>query len=101
MYVSVYSGLWEVSIYIHLNARGKGIGNLLLQALIKKSDVADFWTLQAAIFPENNTSIQPHKKNGYRIIGIRERIGKVNGIWRDNLFLERRSVTVGVDLLLT
>lgn len=79
--------------------KGKRIGNLLQQALIKKSEVAGFGTLQAAIFPENNISIQLHKKNGFRIIGIRERIGKVNGIWRDNLFLERRSVTVGVDII--
>ncbi|MFB5086893.1 hypothetical protein PGC35_06665 [Psychrobacillus sp. PGGUH221] len=55
LYVSVYSGVWEVSIYIYPNAKGKGIGNLLLQALTKKSEVAGYWTLQAAIFHENNT----------------------------------------------
>ncbi|BDH63580.1 phosphinothricin acetyltransferase [Ureibacillus massiliensis 4400831 = CIP 108448 = CCUG 49529] len=92
----VYSGVGEISIYIHPNAKGKGIGNLLLQTLINKSEEQGFWTLEAKIFLENEASIHLHKKNGFKVVGIREKIGKRDGVWRDNIFLERRSKVVGV-----
>ncbi|WP_342598285.1 N-acetyltransferase family protein [Psychrobacillus sp. FSL H8-0483] len=94
---TVYVGVGEVSIYVHPNSKGKGIGNLLLQLLIKASEEHGFWTLQASIFPENIASIHLHQKNGFREVGIRERIGKIDGVWRDNVFLERRSVLVGMN----
>ncbi|KGR74257.1 GNAT family N-acetyltransferase [Ureibacillus sinduriensis] len=91
----VYSGVGELSIYVHPGAKGKGIGNLLLTNLIRKSEAEGFWTLEAKIFPDNEASIQLHMKNGFRIVGIREKIGKLNGIWKDNLLLERRSQSIG------
>lgn len=93
----VYAGVAEVSVYVAANARGKNIGSLLLQAVINESEQNDIWTLQSGIFPENHASIAMHEKNGFRIIGYREKIGKMGNVWRDNISLERRSQTVGVD----
>jgi L-amino acid N-acyltransferase YncA len=92
----VYGGVAEVSVYVSNSARGKGIGKELLRNLIENSESNQFWTLQAGIFPENKASIKIHEENGFRIIGTREKIGKMNGIWRDTLILERRSSRVGV-----
>jgi L-amino acid N-acyltransferase YncA len=92
----VYAGVAELSIYIAADYRGKGIGKLLLTKLVEDSENAGFWTLQAGIFPENAASIQLHKSCGFREIGYRERIGQMNGIWRNNIILERRSNIVGV-----
>ena len=87
----VYAGVAEVSVYISENFRGKGIGKLLLEKLVQESEQARIWTLQAGIFPENTASIQLHKKCGFREVGIREKIGKMNGVWRNVVLLERRS----------
>jgi phosphinothricin acetyltransferase len=92
----VYAGVAELSIYIAADYRGKGIGKLLLTKLVEDSENAGFWTLQAGIFPENTASIQLHKSCGFREIGYRERIGQMNGVWRNNIILERRSKIVGV-----
>ena len=92
----VYAGVAEVSVYVSDEARGKGLGKLLLQKLVEESEANDLWTLQAGIFPENIASITIHQSNGFRIIGTRERIGRLNGIWRDTLLLERRSGKVGI-----
>ncbi len=92
----VYGGVAEVSIYISSSARGKGIGKELLQNLIENSESNQFWTLQAGIFPENKASIKIHEENGFRIIGTREKIGQMNGGWRDTVIMERRSNKVGV-----
>ena len=94
----VYGGVAEVSVYVDTNYSRKGIGTKLLQELIGRSEKEGFWTLQSGIFPENKASIQLHKKLGFREIGYRERIGKMkNGIWRDNIILERRSKIIGMD----
>ncbi len=93
----VYAGVAEVSVYIAEAARGKGMGKQLLRALINESEQHNLWTLQAGIFPENTGSIKIHEACGFRIIGKRERIGKMNGVWRDTILLERRSNTVGID----
>jgi L-amino acid N-acyltransferase YncA len=93
----VYAGVAEVSVYISADARGKGIGKLLLKKLIEVSEASNLWTLQAGIFPENAASIKIHEDAGFRIIGKRERIGKMNGMWRDTLLLERRSEKVGIE----
>jgi phosphinothricin acetyltransferase len=92
----VYAGVGEVSVYVGETSRGKGIGKKLLEALITESEKNDFWTLQAGIFPENMASIRIHEECGFRIIGKRERIGQLNGNWRDTLLLERRSKKVGL-----
>lgn len=91
----VYAGVGEVSVYVAAAARGKGIGKILLQALIAESEKNNFWTLQAGIFPENAGSVKIHEDCGFRIIGKREKIGKMNGLWRDTLLLEKRSSITG------
>lgn len=92
----VYAGVAEVSVYVGDKARGKGLGKQLLQKLIEESEANNMWTLQARIFPENLASIKIHETCGFRIIGKRERIGKMNGIWRDTILMERRSNKVGL-----
>jgi L-amino acid N-acyltransferase YncA len=92
----VFAGVAEVSIYIAENARGQGIGKQLLRALIDESEKNNFWTLEARIFPENVASVRIHEENGFRIIGSRERIGQLHGVWRDTLLLERRSIKAGI-----
>ena len=76
-------------------ARGKGVGKVLLKALIEESERHGIWTLHAGIFPENAASIAVHKSCGFREVGIRHRIGKLGDTWRDVLLLERRSAAVG------
>ena len=93
----VYAGVAEVSVYVAANVRGKNIGSLLLRELINQSEQNDIWTLQSGIFPENVASISMHEKNGFRIIGYREKIGKMGNVWRDNISLERRSSKIGID----
>jgi len=92
----VFAGVAEVSVYIAENSRGKGIGKQLLSDLIERSEENNFWTLESRIFAENLASLKIHEENGFRIVGSRERIGQLNGVWRDTLLLERRSVKVGI-----
>ena len=91
----VYAGVGEVSIYISNKYKGLKIGTRLLKKLIEESETEGFWTLQAGIFPENTASIQLHQNHGFRIIGYREKIGLMSGIWRDTILLERRSKKIG------
>ena len=91
----VYAGVAEVSVYVAGRARGRGIGKALLSALILASEENGFWTLQAGIFPENAASIALHEGAGFRVVGRRERIGAMNGRWRDTLLFERRSRVAG------
>jgi L-amino acid N-acyltransferase YncA len=90
----VYAGVCEVSIYIAADYRGQGIGCLLMEALIEASENQGIWTLQAAIFPENHASRTLLNSAGFREVGIRERIAKHHGTWRNTLLLERRSPVV-------
>lgn len=92
----VYAGVAEVSVYVSDKARGKGVGKQLLQKLIEKSEANNIWTLQAGIFPENIASLKIYEACGFRIIGTRERIGQMNGKWRDTVLLERRSKIIGL-----
>ncbi len=92
----VFAGVAEVSVYIADGFRGKGIGKKLLSELVKLSEENDLWTLESRVFTENLASIKIHEENGFRIVGSRERIGQLNGVWRDTLLLERRSVKVGI-----
>ncbi len=92
----VYAGVAEVSVYVAERARGRGIGFALLSALVSASEREGLWTLQAGIFPENAASIELHKRAGFRILGTRERLGCLDGRWRDVVLMERRSAIAGV-----
>jgi L-amino acid N-acyltransferase YncA len=91
----VYAGVAEVSVYVSERERGRGAGKALLGALIASSEENGIWTLQAGIFPENAASVTMHQRAGFRIVGRRERLGAMNGVWRDVLLLERRSKVTG------
>jgi len=87
----VYAGVAEVSVYVSNAHKGQKIGTGLLIQLIKESENNGLWTLQAGIFPENKASLHIHYNLGFRLVGYREKIGRMNGVWRDTLLLERRS----------
>jgi L-amino acid N-acyltransferase YncA len=89
-----YAGVAENSVYVARNARGLGIGRALLDTLIEGAEEAGIWTIQTSIFPENRASLALHERCGFRVVGTRERIAKRDGIWRDTLFLERRSEVI-------
>ena len=92
----VYSGVAEISVYVMISARGIGVGKALLGALIAESERVGIWTLQGGAFPDNAASIALQKACGFREVGYRERIGQMNGIWRDVILMERRSNIAGV-----
>jgi L-amino acid N-acyltransferase YncA len=91
-----YRGVGDVSVYIGESARGAGVGRLLLEALVDRSEAAGYWTLNAGVFPENEVSLRLHQTSGFRVIGVRERLAEKDGIWRDAVWLERRSQVVGL-----
>lgn len=93
----VYGGVAEHSIYIAVAARGLGVGKVLLNALVEESEQAGFWTIQSSVFPENAASMSLHRACGFREVGYRERIGQLDGVWRNTVLIERRSTTVGVN----
>lgn len=94
---AVYRGVAEVSVYVAASARGRGVGRALLNSLVESSERNGVWTLQAGIFPENEASVVLHQQCGFRVVGVRERIGRMDGRWRDVLLLERRSERMGLD----
>lgn len=92
-----YAGVAEVGVYVAASARGRGVGRALLEAMIESSETHGIWTLQGSTFPENAASLALQSKCGFRVVGRRERIGKLNGAWRDTILTERRSRKVGID----
>jgi L-amino acid N-acyltransferase YncA len=90
----VYAGVVEHSVYVHPDARGRGVGRALLEALIASTEAAGVWTITSGIFPENAASLALHQRVGFRTVGVRERIGQHHGVWRDVVLIERRSPTV-------
>ena len=92
-----YAGVAEVSVYVTDDCRGRGVGNKLLTALIASSELNGIWTLYGHTFAENEASLRLQAACGFRVIGRRERIGQLNGVWRDTVMTERRSKVVGVD----
>jgi phosphinothricin acetyltransferase len=85
-----YSGVAEHSVYVSEPARGSGVGKALLEALLASADAAGIWTIQTNVFPENAASLALHERAGFRVVGRRERIAQLDGVWRDALLLERR-----------
>src|SRR5215467_10158096 len=92
---SAYAGVVEHSVYVAPEARGRGVGGALIQALIDSTEAGGIWTIQSSIFPENTASLRLHEQKGFRAVGIRERIGHLHGRWRDVVLVERRSTVAG------
>lgn len=90
-----YAGVAEHSVYVAEAARGRGVGRALLAALIESTEAAGIWTLQSGVFPENEASVALHLRAGFRVVGTRERLGRLHDVWRDVLLLERRSEVAG------
>jgi phosphinothricin acetyltransferase len=89
-----YEGVVEDSVYVSERARGAGIGRMLLERLIESTEAAGIWTIETGIFPENVASLALHESCGFRRVGVRERLGRLEGRWRDVVLLERRSVRI-------
>jgi L-amino acid N-acyltransferase YncA len=87
----VYAGVVEHSVYVDPSARGRGVGRLLLDALIDSTERAGIWTVQSGVFPENTASLALHQRAGFRTVGTRERVGQHYGRWRDVVLIERRT----------
>jgi L-amino acid N-acyltransferase YncA len=87
----VYQGVAENSVYVDSAAQGRGLGKALLERLVTDAEQAGIWTIQTGVFPENEASVALHLRCGFRVVGTRERLGRLDGEWRDVLFLERRS----------
>lgn len=90
-----YRGVAELSVYVRASAQRRGVGRALLTRLIAESEAEGIWTLQGATFPENAASIALHTACGFRVVGRRERVAQLDGIWRDTVLLERRSMNIG------
>jgi L-amino acid N-acyltransferase YncA len=89
-----YAGVAEDSVYVAPDAQGRGVGRALLQAVVGSAERGGIWTVQTGIFPENQASVRLHEACGFRVVGVRERLGRLNGRWRDVLLLERRSPVI-------
>ena len=89
-----YRGVIESSVYVSAHAQGRGVGRALMEELIARAERAGIWTIQTSVFPENRASLALHQACGFRIVGTRERIAKRDGVWRDTVFLERRSEVI-------
>jgi L-amino acid N-acyltransferase YncA len=90
----VYAGVVEHGVYVHPDARGRGVGRRLLEALIASTEAAGVWTIQSGVFPENTASLALHAAAGFRVVGTRERVGRHHGRWRDVVLVERRSPAI-------
>jgi len=90
----VYRGVMRSSVYVSAEARGRGIGHALMEELIARSEQAGIWTIEASVFPENEASLKLHHAVGFRVVGVRHKIGKRDGLWRDTVLMERRSEAI-------
>jgi L-amino acid N-acyltransferase YncA len=91
---AAYAGVVEHSVYVDPGARGLGVGRALLAALVTSTEAAGIWTIQSGVFPENAASLALHRAAGFRVIGRRERVGRLRGVWRDVILVERRSPAI-------
>ncbi|MER5334599.1 N-acetyltransferase family protein [Micromonospora sp. NPDC002717] len=91
---AVYAGVVEHSVYVDPTARGRGAARMLLDALVASTEAAGIWTIQSGVFAENTASLALHERAGFRVVGIRERVGRHHGRWRDVVLLERRSPVI-------
>jgi L-amino acid N-acyltransferase YncA len=86
-----YAGVVEDSVYVDEDARGRGVGRELLDGVVQSADRAGLWTVQASIFADNVASVELHRRSGFRVVGTRERIGQLDGVWHDTVLMERRA----------
>ena len=91
---AAYAGVVEHSVYVDPMAQGQGVGRVLLNALIASCEAAGIWTIQSGVFPENVASLRLHQRAGFRTVGVRERVGRHHGLWRDVVLIERRSPVI-------
>lgn len=91
-----YAGVAEVSVYVGRAARGRGVGIALMESVVGESERAGLWTLVAGVFPENVASLALHQKMGFKVLGIRDKVVRMDGVWRDVVLLERRSEVAGI-----
>lgn len=89
-----YEGVAEISVYVTAGARGRGVGSELLATLVESAERGGLWTLQTSVFPENAASLALLRRFGFRVVGTRERIARLHGVWRDTVLVERRSEVV-------
>ena len=89
-----YAGVVECYTFVRADVRRSGVGTALLQTLVRATEAQELWTLQAHIFPENEAALALYQRQGFRVVGVRERIGRHRGAWRDMLLLERRSPAI-------
>jgi L-amino acid N-acyltransferase YncA len=89
-----YAGVAEDSVYVADGWQSRGVGRALLERLVRDAEAAGIWTIQTSIFPENRASLELHLRCGFRVVGVRERIASLDGVWRDTLLLERRAGAV-------
>jgi L-amino acid N-acyltransferase YncA len=94
---AVYAGVIEHSVYVHPGHYRRGVGAALLGALIRSSEAAGIWTIQSGVFSENTASLTLHQRAGFRVVGVRERVGRHHGRWRNTVLIERRSNVAGRD----
>jgi L-amino acid N-acyltransferase YncA len=87
---SCYAGVVDESVYVAESARGQGVGTSLITELVAQADDAGIWTIQTSIFPENEASVALHLRVGFRVVGTRERVAQLDGVWRDTVLMERR-----------
>ena len=92
---AVYAGVVEHSVYVQPGHHRRGVGAALLGALIRSTEAAGIWTIQSSVFPENTASLALHERAGFRAVGVRERVGRHHGRWRDTVLIERRSSVAG------
>lgn len=85
-----YAGVGESTVYVASAAHGSGVGRTLLEHLVRAADAGGLWTLQASVFPDNHASLHLHHAVGFRTVGVRARIARLDGVWRDTVLLERR-----------
>lgn len=91
---AAYAGVVELSVYVAGRAQGRGVGGALVRAVVASTEAAGVWTVQSGVFRENGASLALHERHGFRVVGVRERIGRRDGRWRDVVLLERRSPVV-------
>ena len=89
-----YRGVVEHSVYVEDGFQGRGIGRMLLERLVESTEAVGIWTIQTGVFPENEASLKLQERCGFRAVGTQERLGKLDGVWRDVVVIERRSEVI-------